>query len=71
MAEFSEQHYKAIAKAVRDSTFLDTEVGKRGMINKSILVDALITLFEADNENFDVHRFVDACFVDESHGSKR
>ena len=60
----SRKHYIKVAKIVKDSTLNDN--GKMlPTINKTLLVSELCTMFKADNNNFDVVRFIDACGDDE------
>jgi len=65
------KHYIKVAKIIKDSTLLykyrDSNDGRKMLptINKTLLVSELCTMFKADNNNFDVVRFIDACGDDE------
>ena len=67
----SRKHYIKVAKIIKDSTLLykyrDSNDGRKMLptINKTLLVSELCTMFKADNNNFDVVRFIDACGDDE------
>jgi hypothetical protein len=59
------KHYRAIAKAIKDSIVLDA----RGnadyygfeIIHKEDLISDLCDIFKRDNELFNKDRFIDAC----------
>jgi len=67
----SRKHYIKVAKIIKDSTLLykyrDSNDGRKMLptINKTLLVSELCTMFKADNNNFDVVRFINACGDDE------
>ena len=60
----SRKHYVMIAGIVKDNTLVK---GSKMLptINKTMLVSELCTMFKADNTNFDIVRFIDACDDDE------
>ena len=60
----SRKHYIKVAKIIKDNT-LDDNGKMLPTLNKTLLVSELCTMFKADNNNFDVVRFVDACGDDE------
>ena len=57
----SRKDYKAIAKAVADSTMFDN----RGLIDKGILISKLCEVFRLENGRFDAIKFADACVYKE------
>jgi hypothetical protein len=60
----SRKHYIKVARIIKDNTLINS--GKMlPTLNKTLLVSELCTMFKADNNNFNVARFIDACGDDE------
>ena len=52
------KHYIAIARCIKDSTFIDDDIQS---INKVKFIDDLSNMFKQDNSLFNRSRFNDAC----------
>lgn len=55
---FTKQHYKAIAKIIRESSFEESP----DILNKDNLVERFCNLFGQDNPNFDRDKFFIECY---------
>ena len=60
MSAVSKRTYEAVAKAIKDNTYIDQTVSKRHTVTDR-LVDALADYFEEQSDTFDRNRFVKAC----------
>jgi len=57
----SRKYYEMIAKAIKENT---NTIDNKTSINKASLINDLSYIFVCDNNNFDKHRFVQACCDD-------
>jgi len=57
----SRKYYKMIAKAIKDSSTEDKSGHNQSILDKNDLIHHLAMDFEADNNNFNYDRFVEAC----------
>ena len=57
------KHYIAIAKIIKDNTFIKNDDKMLSSINKTCLVHDLCKVFKEDNTLFNSSRFIDACDV--------
>jgi hypothetical protein len=60
----SRKHYVRVAKIIKSNT-LDEGGKMLPTLNKTLLISELCTMFKADNNNFDIVRFIDACGDDD------
>ena len=60
------QHYKAVAKAIKDYTYLD-RMASDTAIKKPVFVLRLVELFTADNPRFNAGKFIEACCIQNDH----
>ena len=66
MAKFTHQHYKAIAELLAKHVGIERYVdGEETLDLLSVLATDFCVLFEADNPNFDLYRFLEACQIKE------
>lgn len=56
---FTKQHYKAIAKIVKDNTTIDSR--NEYVMNVDFLMNDLADYFVKDNKLFDREKFLTAC----------
>ena len=54
--------YVKVAKIIKSNTLVNSSK-MLPTLNKTLLVSELCTMFKADNNNFDIVRFIDACNV--------
>ena len=57
--------YIAVAKIIKSNSMNGGQTQMIPMINKIAFITALGTMFKEDNNNFDYHRFIDACYDDD------